>query len=351
MKTKELIRICKDYFIKIGYSEKAPKGLLNPHYPNTYNPCSGHSEITELAHSHKLKLPVNWITLEPIFRHLDAQKVGVSKYHSSFFEMLTYVDARNCEKSSKEKIILEQIGLYKELGINIKELHVTTFNGFKLLGKKIPADEESKKIWTQLLGRNKVHALKSTSNIEFWLQEGEQAGPRCEIFLEKNESLFEIGTIVFDNHIYTKGSFKRIPNSIYGGAGGIERLEMAVNNYNSIRQVETIKHIDEIVKTKSQAGNLRFLEYELITASDGLKSGLLITAEGQEKTTKTRRGQGLSKIVRNTKRALEKLNIREYEEICSDVAYSLEKMYGERYKFYKDINPENMINYLQRTKL
>ena len=219
------------------------------------------------------------------------------------------------------------------------------------MGKKIPADEESRKIWAELLGGSKVHPLRSTSNVEFWPQEGEQAGPRCEIFLERNRDLFEIGTVVFDDYIYTKGSFKRIPNSIYGGAGGIERLEMAVNGYNSIRQVGTIEPIDEIVKTKSQAGDLRFLEDELITASDGLKSGLLITAEGQKKTNKTRRGQRLSRIVSDTKRALERLNIRESDEICSDVAHSLEKMYGERYEFYRDINPENMIKYLRATKL
>lgn len=351
MDTNKLVRMCKDYFARCGYSEKNPNGLLHPSYPDTYNPCSGHAEITKLAHSLKLENPVNWTVLEPVFRHLDAQKVGVSRHHSSFFEMLTYVDARNREQASKEKIILEQLGLYRELSINIKKLQVTTFDGYELFDKKIPADEESRSIWTKLLGKSKVHALRSTSNIEFWPQEGEQAGPRCEIFIEKNVQLLEIGTVVFDNHIYSNGSFKGIPNSIYGGASGIERLEMAVNGYSSIREVGTIRKIDDTLREYSQAGNLRFLEDELITASDGLKSGLLITAEGQEKTNKTRRGQRLSRLISDTKRALERLNIRDYGKICLDVAHSLEEMYGEKYEFYRKINPERMIEYLRATKL
>ena len=97
MATNDLVRKWKGYFARRGYIEKTPNGLLHPRYPDTYNPCSGHAEITELAHSPKLETSINWIALEPVFRHLDSQKVVVSKYHSSFFEMITYVVARIAE--------------------------------------------------------------------------------------------------------------------------------------------------------------------------------------------------------------------------------------------------------------
>jgi len=205
MDTKTLIKECRDYFSNCGYGEKNPNGLLNSAYPDTFNPCSGHSEITELAHSSKLESPITWTTLEPVYRHLDAQKVGVSRYHLSLFEMLTFVDARDNQESSHQKVIAELVGLYRNLGIDISKLHVTTFAGYELLGKNIPGDNVSRKIWTKILGEDKVHPLKSTSNLEFLAKEGEQVGPRCEIFLERVDDFFEIGTVVFDDYIYRNG--------------------------------------------------------------------------------------------------------------------------------------------------
>jgi alanyl-tRNA synthetase len=352
MQTRQLIRICKQYFTEKGYKAKIPGGLINPAYPDTFNPCSGHSEITQLAKLSKLEEAIKWFALEPVFRHLDAQKVGVSKYHSSFFEMLTYVDARRNEDSSKKEIIFDLLGLYnKELGIDFDKLHVTVFGGYNLLGKEIPADRESLKIWGDILGKERVHPLRSTSNMEFFQREGEQAGPRCEIFYKGENRLFEIGTVVFDDHVYKNGSFHRIPNSIYGGAGGIERLEMAVNGFYSIHQTGTFKpFIDIITKHAKGAGNLGFLRDELITATDNLKSAILISAEGQSRTNKTRRGQRLNRLVNDAKRNLERLNIRDYATLCKDFAEKLSSIYGQRYPFYQNINPETVPRYLKSAK-
>ena len=159
--------------------------MIHPSYPDTFNPCAGHAEITELANSPRLINPQLWFTIEPVYRHIDSPKVGISSYHLSLFEMLTFVDASSVEESSKEKIIEESIGLYRMIGINVAQLYVTTFGGIKLFGREIPADKESRNIWGKILGKNRVHPLKSRTNLEFWLLENEQAGPRCEIFYER----------------------------------------------------------------------------------------------------------------------------------------------------------------------
>ncbi len=351
METRDLIKACKDHFSSCGYEQKEPGGVLQrSSYPDTYNPCPGHTEIRELANSPRLANPVNWTSVEPVFRHLDAQKVGASRYHASLFEMLTFVDARDNTESSREKIILEQIGLYKHLGITLNRLHVTTFGGYELLGKSIPEDKEVREIWEKLLGKERVHPLRSTSNIEFLPIEGEQAGPRCEIFLERADDIFEIGTVVFDDYLYTRGSFKRIQNSIYGGAGGIERLEMAVSGCSSIQQVGTIKPIVDTVRNHARdVGDLRFLEDELFTASDNIKSALLITTEGQRKE-RSRRGQRLNRLINDARRSLDRLNIRDYRSLVQDISDRTRDLYKDRYPFYAHIDPQIFIEYLEKRK-
>ena len=175
----QLIETSKNYFIGHGYAEKGrPQGLINPEFPDTFNPCAGHAEISGLAGSPETDKPIKWLIVEPVYRHLDAHKVGVSNYHLSFFEMLTHVDSRQLEDSSKERTIEEILGLLNELGIDRKRLCVTVFDGYRLLGKDIPPDEESRAIWGKQLGKEKVFPMKSTKNIEYQLKEGEQAGPR-----------------------------------------------------------------------------------------------------------------------------------------------------------------------------
>lgn len=337
-----LVGFCENYFFRLGYNEKSSSGLLQPAYPDAFNPCAGHAEITKLANSSALEKPVKWITIEPVYRHLDMQ----DRNHLSLFEMLTYVNAIYKQKASKEEIINQQLGLYRALGIDMKRLHITTFAGGRLLGKEMPADKESERIWAKLLGKDKVHPLKSTANIEFWQKEGEQAGPRCEIFLKKGREFLEIGTVVFDDHVFHNGRFVSVPNSIYGGAGGIERLEMAINDYQSIWETGSIKPIIELVKSYSNVGNLAFLQDELLRTSDNLKSALLLVTEGQEKNNKTRRGQRLTALVNETKRGLDKLNVFDYQNLCSDLAVIIQEIYGERYEFYKKINFEILASYL-----
>jgi len=339
---KQLNDFCTNYFLGLGYRLKPPIGLLNPAYPDAFNPCAGHAEIKELANSPVLEKAVKWLTTEPVYRHLDSQ----DDFHLTLFEMLTFVDAREKQDASKEEIINQQLGLYKELGPDLKRLHVTTFAGYRLLGKELPADEESERIWTKMLGKDKVHPLRSTSNIEFWQKEGEQAGPRCEIFYEREDNLIEIGTVVFDNHIYSKGTFRQIPNAIYGGAGGIERLEMIINNYQSIWETSTIRPIIDILRQySSRAGDLRFLQNELLKTSDNLKSALMLGTEGQEKTNKTRRGQRFTKLMGEIRRGFERLNINDIKGVCSDIGEIIQNLYANRYLFYGKIKSEKLAQY------
>ncbi len=347
MDTRQLIGHCREYFSGLGYLEKEARGLLNPKYPDAFNPCAGHAEITQLANSTALENPVRWTTIEPVFRHLDAEKVSSSKYRPSFFEMLTYVDASRASDSSRERVVGELIGLYKSLGIDVGKLFVTIFDGYE--GIPMPPDEESKKIWTKFLRREKVKPLKGRSNFEYQEAGGEQAGPRCEIFFDDGDGIFEIGTVVFDSYVYKSGEFQKIPNAIFGGAVGIERLEMTVNDYDSIWQTGHARDVLEVVKRyASGVGDLRFLEEDLLITADSIKSSLLIMAEGQEPTNKTRRGQRLRRLINNTRRSLERLNIGDYSELCSEISQILERDYGSRYRFYQKVGSERLEEFLER---
>lgn len=201
MNRRDIIQASTEYFEGCGYGIKEPSGLLNPRYPDTFNPCAGHTGINELANAPSLDHVVRWVAIEPVFRHLDAQKVGTSLNHVSCFDMLTHVDARNKAEASKEEVIQNILAYLRTLGLDQDRLRVTVFDGCELAGISVPPDQESRSILERLMGYERVFPLASPSNIEFLAVEGEQVGPRCEIFYQ-GDDLFEIGTAVFDAHVH-----------------------------------------------------------------------------------------------------------------------------------------------------
>lgn len=329
-----------DYFInKKTYTLWEPIGLISDEFPDTFNPSATHTQVRKIVRSSKTVNPSKYLVIERCFRHLDLEKVGISN-HLSFFEMLGSAIFNSSTKAEVIKDLTFFIENY--LNINKEKLVVTVFGGWKVDEYNFAEDKETMEAWKSA-GVNTIIKIPGKSNYLFSKKEYELGGPRTEVFIDRGDKFFEnryieIATLEFANYItrHYKGSIRLIPweNSLIGFYFGLERINMIVEDKNSIYDIELFERLSQICYQYLSDKRIAWVfNNEIVKMLDHLISIIFILSEGQsiDQSTRGRRVRGLIKdMFENSKLIFAEDN---YSDILKQLIDEIVLYYETRYPY------------------
>ena len=171
----------------------------------------------------------------------DIENVGKTARHHTFFEMLGNFSIGDYFKEDALKFAYEFLTSPEWIGFDPDRLYVTMY----------PDDDEAYRIWTEVIGFNPKHILKSYDN--YW-QIGEgPCGPDSEIYYDRgekydpqglgekaffeeleNDRYIEVWNVVFSQYDAKEGvdrkDFKELPQKNIDTGMGLERLTALIQD-------------------------------------------------------------------------------------------------------------------------
>ena len=180
-------------------------------------------------------------------KHNDLEEVGVDHYHHTMFEMLGNWSFGDYFKEEIIKWSYEL--LTKTYGLNSDDLYVSIFQGDKI--DKTSKDDEAFKIWSEIVGHEKIILGKKKDN--FWeMGDSGPCGPCSEIHIdlrsdsEKSKipgknlvnmdhpSVIELWNLVFIQYNrLSNGTLVELPEKHIDTGMGFERLVRVIQKKDS----------------------------------------------------------------------------------------------------------------------
>jgi alanyl-tRNA synthetase len=269
MTSKEIRQKYLEFFKARGHKVIKPAKLVLEDDPTTLFTSSGMQPLVPYLLGETHKEGKRLVDSQPSFRSQDIEEVGDNR-HTTFFEMLGNWSLGDYFKEDQIKWILEFIT--KELKLDIERLHVTVFEGNKI----IPKDELSFDTW-QSLGVKNIHFYGiennwwSKSGLPEEMPVGEIGGIDSEMFYEFPEvghnkkygekchphcdcgHFLEIGNSVFIQYQKVgEDKFEELPNKNVDFGGGLERFLAAAHDNPDIFKEDL--HFPIIEKICDQLG-------------------------------------------------------------------------------------------------
>lgn len=359
MNTFDILIITEDYFKKNNYINEKPTGLISEFFPDTFNPSAAHEQVMDLIQmKEEISGYRDFYVIEECFRNIDLSRVGLS-HHNAFFQMFAYVNAVSRKNFCKEKVIKEAIDFLKYcLKIDINKIVISVFGGGAVKNLIFEADKESYSILMKLgIAEDKIVSVPTTKNFLYLQREGDAAGPRCEIFFDRGEEYIEnryieIGSIIFEDHYFSKGMLVRSINVIAGAAFGVERLSMVLNDNKTIYDTDLFKPLINYLESQIKNKKLAVLyNFEINALADYLRSICFILISGQRKEN-TQRGRILKKLYALLSKKLDLFDINHPEIIKKLIDILGETHYDYYAKIYKNkiILTDTILENIQENK-
>lgn len=295
----------------------------------------------------------------------DIENVGKTARHHTFFEMLGNFSIGDYFKEDAIKYAWEFLTSEEYIGMEPEKMYVSVH----------PSDTEAYRIWTEVIGLDPKHILKSEEN--YW-QIGEgPCGPNSEIYYDRgldydpqglgerlffeeleNDRYIEIWNVVFSQYEGKEGvdrqDYQELPQKNIDTGMGFERLVSVVQrgetNFDTDVFIPVIKATEKLSKVP-YSGEYK-MAYRVIadhirTVSFALADGALFSNEG--------RGYVLRRILRRAVRYGIKLGIDKafmytlvktvaemmspfYGYLNDKVEYIARLVLAEEQRFHKTLN-------------
>jgi len=203
------------------------------------------------------------VNVQKCLRTDDIDAVG-DDFHLTFFEMLGNWSLGEYFKKEAIEWSFEFLTSKKWLGLDKERLYISVFAG----DKDAPRDEESAKAWQSVgIPRERIFYLPKKDN--WWGPAGQTGpcGPDTEIFYDGGKKpcgkgckpwcgcgkYFEIWNDVFMQYNKTsEGRYELLKQKNVDTGMGVERTVAALNNKNSVYEIDTFKPIIEKIKQVSK---------------------------------------------------------------------------------------------------
>ncbi|WP_343189333.1 alanine--tRNA ligase [Buchnera aphidicola] len=293
-------------------------------------------------------------------KHNDLKKVGNTKNHHTFFEMLGNFSFGNYFKKKAIKIAWELLTSKKWFNLNKKKIWVTIYE----------KDIKSYLIWKNIIkiSKKKIIIMKDIKNKpytseNFW-QMGNTGpcGPCTEIFynygkikrnitnknINKKKKIIEIWNIVFmEFNKDNKGNFKKLPNITVDTGMGLERITSVIqkvySNYKIDSYIKIKNKIIKILKIKYKKKNKNFIN--IIT--DHIRSSILMISE-KIHPSNIKQGYILRKIIRRAVISGRKIGIKKpfLYKLVKITLHNIKKI-----NIYKKIKKKKIINILKKEEI
>ena len=248
----------------------------------------------------------------------DIENVGKTARHHTFFEMLGNWSIGDYFKEESLKMSWEFLTSEKWIGFDPNRIYVTMY----------PDDDETYRIWTEVIGLNPAHILKSYDN--YW-QIGEgPCGPDSEIYYDRgpefdpegigedlffkemeNDRYVELWNNVFSQYDAKEGvdrkDFKELPQKNIDTGMGLERLVCFIQggetNFDTDLFLPIIHEIEKYTKVKYSENKMAFrvIADHIRTCVFALADGATFSNEG--------RGYVLRRVLRRAMRYARNLGI------------------------------------------
>ena len=248
----------------------------------------------------------------------DIENVGKTARHHTFFEMLGNWSIGDYFKEDSLKYSWEFLTSPKWIGFDPDRIYVTMY----------PDDDETYRIWTEVIGLNPKHILKSNDN--YW-QIGEgPCGPDSEIYYDRgpefdpegigedlffkemeNDRYVELWNNVFSQYDAKEGvdrkDFKELPQKNIDTGMGLERLVCFIQggetNFDTDLFLPIIHEIEKYTNVKYQDNKMAFrvIADHIRTCTFALADGATFSNEG--------RGYVLRRVIRRAMRYARNIGI------------------------------------------
>lgn len=295
------------------------------------------------------------------FRAEDIEEVGDNR-HTTFFEMLGNWSLGDYFKKEQLAWCYEFLtGKENGLGLDPKNLYVTTFSGDEESGMK--KDAESVEIWKKI-GVIDSHLFSYGARKNWWsragvpskMPAGEIGGPDSEVFYDfgtPHDTAFgerchpncdcgrfiEIGNSVFIQFIkQADGSFKELPKKNVDFGGGLERLAAATLGNPDIFLIDVFDAARSVLEKHS---NMPYIHVGRQTSHmksfriilDHTRAASFFIASGI-RPSNTEQGYVLRRLIRRSIREADKLGIK--NAVLAEVGQCFGAAYAETYPFILD---------------
>ena len=243
-------------------------------------------------------------------KHNDLENVGFTTRHQTYFEMLGNFSFGDYFKEDAIKFAWEYLTV--NLKIPKEKLIITVHE----------TDEESEKIWLEVIGieQSKIFRLGDEDN--FWsMGDTGPCGPCSEIFFDYGDSYsgnlpdkgdtgdryVEIWNLVFmEFNRDSSGKLSSLPNKCVDTGMGLERICSVLQNVGSNFEIDVFKSLKNSIKDKFSEPN----DQSLNVVADHLRAAFFLIAEDVLPTNEGR-GYVLRRIIRRAVRHGYKMGIRE----------------------------------------
>ena len=241
----------------------------------------------------------------------DIENVGKTARHHTFFEMLGNFSIGDYFKEDALKFAYEFLTSPEWIGFDPKRLYVTMY----------PDDTEAYRIWTEEIGFDPTHILKSYDN--YW-QIGEgPCGPDSEIYYDRgekydpqglgeraffeeleNDRYIEVWNVVFSQYDAKEGverkDFKELPQKNIDTGMGLERLTALIQDGET--NFDTDLFLPYIRKTEEFA-NRSYAEEKMAyrVIADHIRTCVFALADGATFSNEGR-GYVLRRVLRRAMR-------------------------------------------------
>ncbi|MDD4067005.1 MAG: alanine--tRNA ligase [Clostridia bacterium] len=314
MKAIELRRKYIEFFKKYNHKEIPSASLIPENDPTVLFTTAGMHPLVPflLGTSHPLgKRLTNY---QKCLRTDDIDEVGDAG-HLTFFEMMGNWSLGDYFKDESIKMSYEF--LTKELGIDIRKISVTVFEG----DNDAPRDETSAKIWESLgIPKERIYYFNKKAN--WWGPAGQTGpcGPDTEIFFDTGKpkcsencdpscdcgKYLEIWNNVFMEYNKTEdGNYEPLKQKNVDTGLGLERATMVLQGKETVFDTELFAPI--IQKCKDLARENYNIQSGRIIA-DHTRASLMLLLDGV-RPSNVEQGYILRRLIRRVTRHLRKMNI------------------------------------------
>ena len=300
-----------DYFVSKGHMIEPGVSLVPINDPTLLWINAGVAGLKKYFDGRE-KPRCNRITnAQKCIRTNDIENVGKTARHHTFFEMLGNFSIGDYFKEDALKFAYEFLTSPEWIGFDPKRLYVTIY----------PDDTEAYRIWTEEIGFDPSHILKSYDN--YW-QIGEgPCGPDSEIYYDRgekydpkhlgekaffeeleNDRYIEVWNVVFSQYDAKEGvdrkDFKELPQKNIDTGMGLERLTALIQdgetNFDTDLFLPYIRETEKYANRKYDEDKMayRVIADHIRTCVFALSDGATFSNEG--------RGYVLRRVLRRAMR-------------------------------------------------
>jgi len=296
---KNLLDNVEKYAENRGFTNRHSPGLLDPRFNYPFSPSAGHHIIDDVVISNPNPEPVFKFSVIPdrSIRMYDAEKIGISSRHLSFFETMLLGYAGATEELPKEEACIELFNLFQYLNLDPNKLIVTCLDYVEAEGKKFDSEKSELlyKSWKNLLGSEKVKKTRGRRNLFYAHVIGNPGGIGCELYYPIGKEIIEIGSQVNYQFKYT-GSLEKTRNQAILQGFGLERLLMVLEDKEKISDVSLVAPIKKVVRDYLKSHNeddttIDLYDESLTKIADSIRAIMFIMHDCSEDTRQLRNSQ------------------------------------------------------------